>query len=254
MARDPKPASIDRPDQLDGAQKAAVILLALGEEHTHIWESLDDEEIKEISQAMSNLGAVAPQCVEQLIVDFVGKLSSAGSIMGSYDATQRLLSSFLPTDKIESIMGIMNGTANYILTRMTDEGAPFADVLKDAQEQGFAEADPTYDVEGIDTAHKLVILMTIAYGTHIHLDHGGGAGRLARVFPRARVVCHPPAAKHLADPPPPLQESAPDTPAEVVAIVERMMAKDPALRIDSESRRSSWATRVWGCSARSSPS
>ncbi len=73
----------------------------------------------------------------------------------------------LVANKILSIMGIMNGTANYILTRMTDEGIGFADVLKDAQELGFAEADPTYDVEGIDTAHKLAILMTMAYGMNI---------------------------------------------------------------------------------------
>ncbi|MDR2549830.1 MAG: homoserine dehydrogenase [Desulfobulbus sp.] len=73
----------------------------------------------------------------------------------------------LVANKILSIMGIMNGTANYILTRMTDEGVPFAEVLKEAQKLGFAEADPTYDVEGIDTAHKLAILMTIAYGTPI---------------------------------------------------------------------------------------
>lgn len=76
----------------------------------------------------------------------------------------------LAANKIEAIMGIMNGTANYILTKMTDEGIPFEEVLKDAQEQGFAEADPTYDVEGIDTAHKLAILMTIAYGKYVHLD------------------------------------------------------------------------------------
>ena len=73
----------------------------------------------------------------------------------------------LVANRILSIMGIMNGTANYILTRMTDEGIPFAEVLKEAQKLGFAEADPTYDVEGIDTAHKLAILMTIAYGTPI---------------------------------------------------------------------------------------
>jgi homoserine dehydrogenase len=73
----------------------------------------------------------------------------------------------LVANRILSIMGIMNGTANYILTRMTDEGIAFADVLRDAQELGFAEADPTYDVEGIDTAHKLAILMTMAYGMNI---------------------------------------------------------------------------------------
>lgn len=73
----------------------------------------------------------------------------------------------LVANNILSIMGIMNGTANYILTRMTDEGIPFNEVLADAQELGFAEADPTYDVEGIDTAHKLAILMTMAYGMNI---------------------------------------------------------------------------------------
>ena len=76
----------------------------------------------------------------------------------------------LVANKILSIMGIMNGTANYILTRMTDEGVPFAEALKDAQEQGFAEADPTYDIEGIDTAHKLAILITMSYGMKISLD------------------------------------------------------------------------------------
>jgi homoserine dehydrogenase len=73
----------------------------------------------------------------------------------------------LVANKILSIMGIMNGTANYILTRMTDEGIAFDEVLKDAQKLGFAEADPTYDIEGIDTAHKLAILMTMAYGMPI---------------------------------------------------------------------------------------
>lgn len=75
----------------------------------------------------------------------------------------------LVANRIDAILGIMNGTANYILNNMTDHGMAFADVLKDAQAKGFAEADPTYDVEGIDTAHKLVILMTMAYGSHVKL-------------------------------------------------------------------------------------
>jgi homoserine dehydrogenase len=75
----------------------------------------------------------------------------------------------LVANRILSIMGIMNGTANYILTKMTDQGAAFSEVLKEAQALGFAEADPTYDIEGIDTAHKLAILMTIAYGKHVQL-------------------------------------------------------------------------------------
>jgi len=85
-------------------------------------------------------------------------------------------------NRILSIMGIMNGTANYILTQMTDHATPFEEVLKDAQEKGFAEADPTYDIEGIDTAHKLVILMTIAYGTHIRLDQVTTEG-ISRIQP-----------------------------------------------------------------------
>ena len=76
----------------------------------------------------------------------------------------------LVANKINFIKGIMNGTANYILSQMTDHGTPFLEVLAEAQALGFAEADPTYDVEGIDTAHKLAILMSIAYGLNVHLD------------------------------------------------------------------------------------
>jgi homoserine dehydrogenase len=76
----------------------------------------------------------------------------------------------LVANRINYIKGIMNGTANYILSQMTDHGTPFQEVLKEAQKLGYAEADPTYDVEGIDTAHKLAILMTIAYGQSVHLD------------------------------------------------------------------------------------
>ncbi len=76
----------------------------------------------------------------------------------------------LVANNIHTVMGIMNGTANYILSRMTDEGLPFDHVLKEAQAHGYAEADPTYDIEGIDTAHKLAILATLAFGTSATLD------------------------------------------------------------------------------------
>jgi homoserine dehydrogenase len=68
------------------------------------------------------------------------------------------------SDRISGFLGILNGTSNYILSRMTDEGADFKTVLKDAQAQGYAEADPTFDVEGIDTAHKLYVLLSLAFG------------------------------------------------------------------------------------------
>jgi homoserine dehydrogenase len=76
----------------------------------------------------------------------------------------------LVANRIDSIRGILNGTANFILTQMTDHGTPFAEVLKDAQAKGFAEADPTYDIEGIDTAHKLAILVSLAHGRHVSID------------------------------------------------------------------------------------
>ncbi|MDX8384481.1 MAG: homoserine dehydrogenase [Ghiorsea sp.] len=73
-------------------------------------------------------------------------------------------------NQVESIYGILNGTCNFILTKMENEGADYADVLKEAQALGYAEADPTFDVEGIDTAHKLSILASMAYGSHIKFD------------------------------------------------------------------------------------
>jgi homoserine dehydrogenase len=71
----------------------------------------------------------------------------------------------LVANRIESIFGILNGTSNYILSKMSDEGGDFEKVLKEAQEKGYAEADPTYDIEGIDAAHKLAILIRLAFGT-----------------------------------------------------------------------------------------
>jgi homoserine dehydrogenase len=75
----------------------------------------------------------------------------------------------LVANRITSLYGIINGTSNYILSRMTDEGQEFGRVLAEAQAQGYAEADPTYDVEGIDSAHKLQILATLAFRTSVKL-------------------------------------------------------------------------------------
>ena len=73
----------------------------------------------------------------------------------------------LVANNIQSIMGIVNGTTNYILTKMTESGQAFADVLAEAQAKGYAEADPTLDVGGIDAAHKLQILASLAYNGYI---------------------------------------------------------------------------------------
>jgi flagellar motor switch protein FliG len=106
-----KGKAITDPTKLTGPEKAAVILLSLGEDHVVIWQQLDDEEIKEISQAMAGLGNVSSSVVEQLLVDFISNMSGAGSIMGSFEQTQRLLSSFLDQDKVDNLMEEIRGPA-----------------------------------------------------------------------------------------------------------------------------------------------
>ncbi len=76
----------------------------------------------------------------------------------------------LAANNIQSIHGIVNGTCNYILTLMTNEGRKFDEVLKEAQAKGYAEADPTFDIEGIDSAHKLAVLTMLAYGTPVKFN------------------------------------------------------------------------------------
>lgn len=76
----------------------------------------------------------------------------------------------LSANSIDHLSGIINGTGNFILTEMSQKGRDFADVLKEAQELGYAEADPTFDVEGIDAAHKLTILSSIAFGVPLQFE------------------------------------------------------------------------------------
>ncbi|ESQ84607.1 flagellar motor switch protein FliG [Asticcacaulis benevestitus] len=103
--------TIDDPKRLSGVEKAAVVLLALGEDHLQLWQALDEEEIKEISQAMSALGTVSSNVVEDLLIEFVSGMSNSGTIMGSFEQTQRLLGNFLPADKVEALMEEIRGPA-----------------------------------------------------------------------------------------------------------------------------------------------
>ena len=96
---------------LSGPEKAAVLLLALGEDHATIWKALDEEEIKEISQAMAGLGNIGASTVEQIMVEFISSMSNSGAIMGSFEQTQRLLSAIMPDDKVEAMMEEIRGPA-----------------------------------------------------------------------------------------------------------------------------------------------
>ncbi|ADN01168.1 homoserine dehydrogenase [Spirochaeta thermophila] len=82
----------------------------------------------------------------------------------------RALYDGLIANRIDALYGIVNGTCNYILTRMIGEGIPYEAALKEAQEQGFAEADPTLDVSGMDSAHKLTIMASLAFGCRVDLN------------------------------------------------------------------------------------
>jgi homoserine dehydrogenase len=76
----------------------------------------------------------------------------------------------LAGNRVTKVMGIMNGTCNYILSTMREQGRDFADVLAEAQKLGYAEADPTFDIDGIDTAHKLAILVSLAFSVPVDID------------------------------------------------------------------------------------
>jgi flagellar motor switch protein FliG len=106
-----KGKSVPSADALSGPEKAAVVLLALGEEHRGVWQALDEDEIKEVSQAMAGLGTVSAQVVEDLLVEFVSGMSGAGSIMGSFEQTQKLLASIMPGDKVDALMEEIRGPA-----------------------------------------------------------------------------------------------------------------------------------------------
>jgi len=88
----------------------------------------------------------------------------------------------LSANRIEWIAGIINGTSNFILSEMREKGLAFAEVLKEAQARGYAEADPTFDIEGIDAAHKLTILSAIAFGIPMQFDkaYTEGISKLTR--------------------------------------------------------------------------
>ena len=98
--------------QMTGPQRAAVILLVLGEDHGRtIWQEFDDDEIRIITRAMAELGTVDADEVERLMLDFVGKLSSAGAVTGSFDRTISLLEKILPSDQVALIMEEIRGPA-----------------------------------------------------------------------------------------------------------------------------------------------
>src|SRR5580698_9309181 len=98
--------------KLSGPERAAVLMLALGEQYGgKIFSMLDDDELREVSIVMSTLGTVEADAVEQLLLEFVSRMSASGALLGNYDATERLLQQYLPKDRVGGIMDEIRGPA-----------------------------------------------------------------------------------------------------------------------------------------------
>ena len=105
-------ASTEAARALSGPQRAGVLMLSLGDKvSSRIWKMLDDDEIRLLSIAMSQLGPIGSDAVEGLLLEFVGRLSSAGGLTGNYDATERLLSQFMPPERVSLLMEEIRGPA-----------------------------------------------------------------------------------------------------------------------------------------------
>ena len=114
-------------------------------------------------QLVAEHGCELLELARQNHVNYLFEASVGGGIPILHPLTQ-----CMAANRIDEIYGILNGTTNFILTKMVKEGAPFSEVLKLAQEKGYAEADPTADVEGIDAGRKICILASLAFGRHIY--------------------------------------------------------------------------------------
>jgi len=98
--------------KLTGPERAAVLMLALGEQYGgKIFSMLDDDELREISTVMSSLGTIDADTVEQMLLEFVGRMSASGALLGNYDATERLLQQYLPSERVHGIMDELRGPA-----------------------------------------------------------------------------------------------------------------------------------------------
>jgi len=99
-------------DDLQGPERAAVIILAVGEENSKpLWEALDDEELRELTRAISRLGSISSDTVDQLLIEFVDSFSQTGTVTGSIDHARRLLANVLPKDKVDTLLEDVKGPA-----------------------------------------------------------------------------------------------------------------------------------------------
>ncbi|MDF2675190.1 MAG: homoserine dehydrogenase, partial [Clostridiales bacterium] len=160
---------------------------------TNVEDILNDEEIKIIVELMGGAEPAreymlrAMKCKKHVVTanklvlatqgEELFKTAEGEGILFYYEASVgggipiiREINESLTANKIEKLVGIINGTTNYILTKMTQEGMGFDEALKEAQAKGYAEADPTSDIEGYDAAYKLAIMASLSFGTKVDLE------------------------------------------------------------------------------------
>src|SRR6516165_12157257 len=101
-----------KPKKITGPKRAAMLMLALGEQYGgKVWSLLDDDEVRELSIHMSTLGTVEAEVVEDMLLEFVSRMSASGALMGNFDATERLLQQYLPPERVSGIMDEIRGPA-----------------------------------------------------------------------------------------------------------------------------------------------
>ena len=141
-----------RSEALAGPKRAAILMLALGEQYGgKIWSLLDDDEVRQLSLEMSTLGTVEVDTVEDMLLEFVSRMSASGALMGNFDATERLLQQYLPPERVNGIMDEIRGPA----------GRNMWEKLSNVQEEVLAkelvgpEVDP--GEEGVVVEHLLKV-------------------------------------------------------------------------------------------------
>ncbi len=160
----------DRPEDIINNDEIDVVIEVIGgieETKNYIVTALQNK--KHVVTANKDLMALHGGELLSIAAENGCDLFYEASVGGGIPLIRSLIEG-LSSDRITKMMGIINGTTNYILTKMTNEKASYDDVLKEAQDLGFAESDPTADVEGLDSARKMVILSTLGFSMRIQLD------------------------------------------------------------------------------------
>ena len=161
----------DTPEQLASEAEIDVFVELVGGASGQAENAVRAALARGLHVVTANKALLAKHGVELAIIaeDKGALLNFEAAVAGGIPVIKALRES-LTGNHVSRIYGIMNGTCNYILTKMEKEGLSFAECLKEAQRLGYAEADPAFDIEGNDTAHKLSILTTLAFGTQIAAD------------------------------------------------------------------------------------